>query len=61
MKTTFSDADAWYEQFDNKTNEEQYDFVISTLKSPLTESFIEDLDLGQVLVEMKRYLEKEKH
>lgn len=60
MKTIYNDVNEWYELFDNKTNEEQYDFVISTLKSPLTESFIEDLDLGQVLVEMKGYLEKEK-
>lgn len=60
MMTIYNDVNEWYELFDNKTNEEQYDFVISTLKSPLTESFIEDLDLGQVLVEMKGDLEKEK-
>lgn len=60
MKTIYNDIETWEEQFTNKSNEGRYDLVINTLKAPLTESFIEDLDLGGVLVQMLGNLEKEK-
>jgi len=60
MKTIYNDVDDWNEQFNDKSNEGRYDLVISTLKAPLTDSFIEEIDLGGILVEMLGILEKEK-
>jgi len=60
MKTIYNDVDKWDEQFGGKSDDGRYDLVISTLKAPLTESFIEELDLGGVLVEMLGNFQKEK-
>ncbi len=60
MKTIYNDVDKWDKQFHNASDDGRYDMVVSTLKAPLTESFIEELDLGGVLVEMFGNFEKEK-
>lgn len=60
MKTIYNDADKWNEQFHKVSDDERYDLVIGTLKAPLAESFVEDLDLGAVLVEMLGAFESEK-
>lgn len=60
MKTIYEDVDKWDNRFAEKSNEEQYDFIIETLKQPLSKSFIDELDLGMILVELKDNLEDEK-
>lgn len=60
MKTIYNDVDKWNEKFHNASDDERYDLVIDTLKAPLTESFIEELDLCGVLVEILGNFENEK-
>lgn len=60
MKTIYNDVEKWDEQFSDSSDDGRYDLVISILKAPLTESFIEELDLGSVLVEMLDTLKREK-
>lgn len=60
MKTIYEDVDKWDTQFNEKSDEERYGFVIETLKQPLSKSFIDELDLGMILVDLKDNLEDER-
>ncbi len=44
--------DSWYDAFEGKSKEEQYDFVLATLEVPLTEDFAEQTDLAGLLIEV---------
>lgn len=52
MELSFTDTDKWYEQYESASPKGRYDILMETLDQPLSESFTEELDLGDCLVEM---------
>ncbi|MDI6740178.1 MAG: hypothetical protein QME74_07420, partial [Candidatus Edwardsbacteria bacterium] len=57
MNILYDNSDLWLQEYEKKPYPERYDFVADTLGRSLSPIFIDDLDLGGLLLELQDYLE----
>jgi hypothetical protein len=53
MSLSFSDPEKWYEQYEQASKKQRYEMLLETIQQPLSQQFIEELDLGMCLIETK--------
>lgn len=52
MTILFNSADDWYEAYEAASEQQQYEMLLQALEQPLSKEFVENMDLGILVVEM---------
>lgn len=53
MSLSFTDPEEWYKQYEQASKKQRYEILLETIQQPLSQQFIEELDLGMCLIETK--------
>ena len=56
MTLSFTNPDQWHEKYETASQKLRYEIIMKTMEQPLSEKFIEELDIGEYLLELKDIL-----